>query len=143
MRLSGLADFISIPLRSSAREGGKTLVSIKYVAGLVAGVVFVSAGAYFYSNVDFWRAISAASGMIGLIVTVVSLVGIALNHGSEWVRDNVVVPIAATDFFIAKMTAGRTKPVSIEALSKNPDIDAEWDAVTATFGKLLKKKKPS
>ena len=138
-----MTDFISILPRSSEREDGRTLVQIKYVAGCIFGVVLVSAGAYFYSNVDFWRAISAASGMIGLIVTVYGLVGIALNHGTEWVRDNVVVPIVATDFFITNMTTGRTEPISIEELSKNADIEAEWESVTATFSKFLKKKKTS
>ena len=99
---------------------------------------FAVIAAIFWADINYFRAVSFASGVIGLIILVVSLCGFILNHGTLWSKKNLLIPMAKTNFFIACAMVGRKKPPTMDQLTKQmKDFEGKSKAIDTIFEKLF------
>jgi hypothetical protein len=119
--------------------GGGLLVRARFILDAVVGVLLLAAAAYFWSNVNYARAISVGAGAIAIIVMADGLWAHALNHATDWAHDEIVLPIAKAGFVIASLSLGRTKPPTIDQVTEEiGKFKAKSDVFDAAIKDLMK-----
>jgi hypothetical protein len=120
--------------------GARLLVRTRFILDAVVGVLLLAAAAYFWSDVNYARAISFGTGAIAIIAMADGILTHSFNHATDWAHDQIVIPIAKAGFIIASLSLGRTKPPTIDQLTEEIEkFKAKSDVIDAAFKDIIKR----
>jgi len=118
--------------------GARLSVKTRFVLDAAVGILLFAAAAYFWSDVNYARAVSFGAGAIAIIAMADGICTHAFNHGTQWAQDNIVLPLAKTAFLIASLSFGRSKPPTIDELAEEiRSFKAKSGVLDAAFRELV------